>query len=254
MRKKSASEKAWRVFRLSLYLFARPFVLAAFRFLFGFRIEGIENVPKHGPALVISNHLHNSDPILLVAAYPRPLLWMSKKEVFDVPVIGWIADSAGAFPVDRGHADRAALRNAERLLHEGYIVGVFPEGTRSVTGGLKDVYPGVAIIAARTGVPIIPTVIYGSESLPLNGRKGRKRIDGRPKVTVRMGKPFHLPERVPGDKRPSMTQLTDYMMLHVAELLPEQYRGIYAERSELAESTALTQSIQPLEETVLRQD
>lgn len=213
-----------------LYLLARPFVLAAMRILIGFRIEGLEHVPKHGPALVICNHLHNSDPILLVAAYPRPLLWMAKKEVFGVPVIGWIADSAGAFPVDRGHADRKALRNAERLLSEGFVVGVFPEGTRSVTGGLKDVYPGVAIIATRTGVPIIPTVIHGSETLPFNGRKGRKRIQGRPHVTVRIGEPFHLPERAAGERRQSMSQLTDLMMMRVAAMLPEEYRGIYAER------------------------
>jgi 1-acyl-sn-glycerol-3-phosphate acyltransferase len=72
------SERLWRAFRLSLYLGARPFVLFAFRLLFGFRIEGMENVPKTRGALVICNHIHNSDPILLVAAYPRPLLWMAK--------------------------------------------------------------------------------------------------------------------------------------------------------------------------------
>ncbi len=242
MRKKSFREKLWRTFRLCLYLFARPFVLTAFRFLIGFKIEGIENVPKHGPALVISNHLHNSDPVLLVAAFPRPLLWMSKKEVFDVPFVGWVADSAGAFPVDRGQADRSALRNAERLLSEGFIVGVFPEGTRSVTGGLKDVYPGVAIIAARSGVPIIPTAIFGTEVLPLNGAKGSKRGHGRPQVTVRMGKPFYLPKREAGGKRQSMADLTDLMMLHLAELLPPEYRGIYAEQLETQRAAASVSS------------
>ncbi len=235
MRKKRLGEKLWRTSRLLLYLFARPPVLLALRWLIGFRIEGIENVPKHGPALVISNHLHNSDPILLVAAYPRPLLWMAKKEVFSVPFVGWVADSAGAFPVDRGSADRQALRNAERLLHEGYLVGVFPEGTRSTTGGLKDVYPGVAIIAMRTGAPIIPTAIFGTERLPLNGKKGSTRGSGRYQVTIRMGEPFHLPERKAGEKRLSMSDKTDFMMTKIAELLPEQYRGIYAGRlSELA--------------------
>jgi 1-acyl-sn-glycerol-3-phosphate acyltransferase len=243
VRKQPVGERAWRLFRLSLYLFSRPFVLAALRVLVGFRIEGLENVPKHGGALVISNHLHNSDPILLVAAYPRPLLWMAKKEVFSVPVIGWIADCAGAFPVDRGTADRQALRNAERLLEEGYLVGIFPEGTRSTTGGLKDVFPGVAMIASRSAVPIIPTAIFGTERLPLNGHKGSKRGTGRYRVTVRMGKPFHLPAREPGDPRMSMSDLTDFMMLHIAELLPEQYRGIYADR--LAESVGRYANITP---------
>lgn len=224
------SERLWRAFRLSLYLGARPFVLAAFRLLFGFRIEGLENVPKKDGALVICNHIHNSDPILLVAAYPRPLLWMAKKEVFSVPVIGWIADSAGAFPVDRGSADRSAMRNAERLLHENYLVGIFPEGTRSVSGGLKDVYPGVALVAIKSGVPILPTAIIGSDRLPFNGHKGRRRAKGRLKVTVRIGKPFELAALNDAGKRRSLSELTDEMMIEIARLLPEDYRGVYADR------------------------
>ncbi|HEX3722830.1 MAG TPA: lysophospholipid acyltransferase family protein [Nitrolancea sp.] len=228
---KPLAERIWRGFRLSLYLSARPFVLAAFRVLIGFRIEGLENVPRKSGALVISNHLHNSDPILLVAAYPRPLLWMAKKEVFGVPFIGWVADSAGAFPVDRGSADRAALRNAERLLREDFLVGVFPEGTRSTSGGLKDVYPGVALIAVKSGVPILPTAIFGSETLPFNGRKGRRRRKGRLRVTVRIGEPFHLPAKTDDGRRRDMSELTDIMMIQIARLLPEEYRGIYAERA-----------------------
>jgi 1-acyl-sn-glycerol-3-phosphate acyltransferase len=229
-------ERLWRAFRLSLYLGARPFVLTAFRLIFGFRIEGLENVPKKSGALVICNHIHNSDPILLVAAYPRPLLWMAKKEVFSVPVIGWIADSAGAFPVDRGSADRSAMRNAERLLRERYLVGVFPEGTRSVTGGLKNVYPGVALIAVKSGVPILPTAIIGSDRLPFNGHKGRRRGSGRLRVTVRIGKPFELAARDAAGKRRDLGALTDEMMIEIAKLLPEEYRGIYTERLRLLET------------------
>jgi len=231
--RKPFRERVWRGFRKSLYLSARPFVLAALRLLIGFRIEGLENVPKKSAALVISNHIHNSDPILLVAAYPRPLLWMAKKEVFRVPFVGWVADSAGAFPVDRGSADRNALRNAERLLREQNLVGVFPEGTRSTTGGLKDVYPGVALIAAKSGVPILPTAIIGSDTLPFNGRKGRRRSGRRPKVTVRIGEPFVLATKTPDGRRQDMAELTDIMMTHIARLLPEEYRGIYAARTSL---------------------
>ncbi|HVX30813.1 MAG TPA: lysophospholipid acyltransferase family protein [Nitrolancea sp.] len=244
--KKSLSERLWRAFRLSLYLGARPFVLFAFRLLFGFRIEGLENVPKKGGALVICNHIHNSDPILLVAAYPRPLLWMAKKEVFSVPVIGWIADSAGAFPVDRGSADRAAMRNAERLLKEHYLVGIFPEGTRSVTGGLKDVYPGVALVALKSGAPILPTAIIDSDRLPFNGHKGRRRANGRLHVTVRIGTPFVLTVKDAEGKRRDLAELTDEMMIEIAKLLPESYRGIYADRLRALEShTQPTPSTHP---------
>jgi 1-acyl-sn-glycerol-3-phosphate acyltransferase len=117
------------------------------------------------------------------------------------------------------------------LLRDHFLVGVFPEGTRSTTGGLKDVYPGVALIALKSGVPILPTAIVGSDTLPFNGRKGRRRGKGRPKVTVRIGKPFHLPAKTPDGRRQDMAELTDIMMIHIARLLPEEYRGNYAERA-----------------------
>src|SRR5919202_504397 len=132
----------WRRFRFGLYRMARPPVLALLRLTIGFRIEGLENVPRDGGALVISNHLHNLDPILLVAAFPRPVQFMAKKEVFPVPVVGWIARQAGAFPIDRGAVDRAALRYAEGLLERGSLVGIFPEGTRSTTGGIRESHAG----------------------------------------------------------------------------------------------------------------
>lgn len=220
----------WRRLKLQLFIQARKVVVPLLRLAIGLRIEGLENVPRQGGALMISNHLHNSDPILLVAAYPRPIFFMSKKEVFGVPVVRWFARQSGAFPIDRGHADRGALRQAEFHLAEGMIVGVFPEGTRTTTGGLKEVFPGVALIAQRAKCPIIPTAIFGTETLPLNGAKGRRRGSGRTQVTVRIGRPFTLPERRPGEPRPDLAMLTDAMMIEVAKLLPPRYHGIYAER------------------------
>ncbi|HET9017220.1 MAG TPA: lysophospholipid acyltransferase family protein [Thermomicrobiaceae bacterium] len=224
------SWRRWRRIKIWIFENLRKVVVPTLALLIGFRIEGLEHVPRSGGALVVSNHLHNADPILLVAAYPRPLLWMAKKEVFGVPVISWIARQAGAFPVDRGTADRGALRQAEGLLDEGLLVGVFPEGTRSTTGGIKSVYPGVALIALRSGVPILPTAIFGTEVLPFNGHKGRRRGRGRPRVTVRIGRPFELPPRRAGEHRSDLASLTDLMMVEVARLLPESYRGLYAER------------------------
>lgn len=226
-----------RRIKLTIFIWARKVVVPLLRLLIGMRIEGLEHVPRRGGALVVANHLHNADPILLIAAFPRPVFFMAKKEVWGVPIARFFAELSGAFPVDRGAPDRAALRHAELEIADGWLVGLFPEGTRSTTGGLKEVYSGVALIAMRTGAPIIPTAIYGTEVLPFNGQKGRRRGRGRPQVRVRMGKPFHLPPRQEGERRRSLDELTDLMMIEVAKLLPPQYRGIYADRVAAADQT-----------------
>ncbi|HET7142145.1 MAG TPA: lysophospholipid acyltransferase family protein [Candidatus Limnocylindria bacterium] len=217
-------------------------MLAAARLSFGLRIEGLENVPAEGGALVISNHLHNLDPIILTAALPRPLQFMAKQEIFPVPVVGWIARQAGAFPVDRGGADRAAIRKAGALLAQGSLVGIFPEGTRSTTGGLMAPFPGSALLALRSGAPILPTAIYGSETLPFNGAKGRRRRQGGREVVVRIGQPFHLPPRERGESHQGMAELTEAMMREIVKLLPPQYHGIYADAPQPRESAPVSRA------------
>lgn len=224
-----------RRFKSVGFWYARVIMLPIFKFIFGMRIEGLENIPKSGPALLISNHLHNFDPILLYAVLIRPGRFMAKKEVFSVPVIGWLTKFFDGFPVDRGHADRAALRLAERHLANGKIVGIFPEGTRSPDATLQTAYPGVAMIAVRSGAPILPVVIFGTERIPFNGKKGRGQAWRRPQVIVRIGRPFNLPELQPGQRRPSLPSVTDYMMTEVARLLPPEYRGVYADAVEKPE-------------------
>jgi 1-acyl-sn-glycerol-3-phosphate acyltransferase len=212
----------WLVFRA-----ARPFVLALLRPLLRLRIEGLDNVPLAGGAVMVSNHLHNADPIILEAVFPRPVRFMAKQEIFRVPVISFIVRLTEAFPVDRGAPDRAALRAAQDRLDDGAIVGLFPEGTRSVNAALKEVYPGAAMIVTRSNVPVIPTAIFGTETLPFNGAKGRRR--GKTRVTVRIGKPFRLSSRTTGGERVDLRRLTNLMMVEVARLLPPAYRGIYAD-------------------------
>ncbi|TVR74740.1 MAG: 1-acyl-sn-glycerol-3-phosphate acyltransferase [Sphaerobacteraceae bacterium] len=192
------------------------------------KVEGLENVPKSGGALMVSNHLHNVDPVLLEAVFPRPVRFMAKKEVFSIPFAEWVARMTDSFAVDRGNPDRAALRHAQTRLLGGVIVGMFPEGTRSTTGGLKDVFPGAAAIALRANVPVIPTAIIGTDTLPGNGSKPRR--PGPRRVTVRIGKPFYLHRETEDGSRPDLAEITDQMMIEVARLLPENYRGIYADR------------------------
>ena len=194
-------------------------------FLIGLRVRGQENVPPTGPLLVVSNHLHNFDMIVLSAAVPRPIFYMAKRELFKHPAFGWLIRTLGAFPVNRQAIDRAALRQAGLLLDEGMVVGILPEGTRSLTRALTEGNPGVALIAVQQGVPILPVAITGTQHLPLDAKATGERWFGR-RVTVTIGKPFQLPPRRPGEK-PDLVAATERIMLAIAELLPEEYRGVY---------------------------
>jgi 1-acyl-sn-glycerol-3-phosphate acyltransferase len=211
-----------------LWFCTRLWVLPLLRLTIGMRIYGLKHVPKRGGAVVIANHLDWFDPILLVAAGPRPIFWMAKAEVFKYPVLRWFARQAGAFPVDRGKPDRSALRHAQQLLDDGLLVGVFPEGTRSRTGGLIQPFPGASMVATRSGAPIIPCAIVGSERLPLSGKKPQER--GRTRVSIMYGEPFKLDTHRADGTRYHLDELTDAMLIELARQLPAAYRGVYADR------------------------
>lgn len=214
----------------AVFVSARLLVLPGLRLGIRMKVFGLDNVPKRGGALVICNHLGWFDPVLLMAASPRPILWMAKAEFVKYPVLRWFAMQAGAFPVRRGQPDRQALRHAQSLLNDGMLVGMFPEGTRSKTGGLKEPFAGASLVALRSNAPIIPCALVGTEGLPLSGSKPsiRRRY---PKVAAIFGEPFVLEQVTSDGQKRSLDDLTDAMMIEIARLLPEHYRGIYAERS-----------------------
>jgi 1-acyl-sn-glycerol-3-phosphate acyltransferase len=214
----------------------RAVLLFLCRIFLGMRIQGLENVPASGGLLVVANHLHNADPVLISIAFPRPLHFMAKKELFGVPVIGWVISRVGSFPVDRGRADRTAIRRAQATLDQGIALGIFPEGTRSRTGRIERVHTGVGMLALRGNAPILPIAITGSERLPGSGSKKRRKEakDGMepapPYLGVRIvvGEAFTLP-RGDNGRRLSTDEATDVVMRRVAALLPAPYRGIYGE-------------------------
>ena len=214
---------------------ARGALLALLVPLLRLRIEGMEHVPRSGPVVVVANHLHNADPVVLSVAFPRPLHFMTKKEAFANPFTAAIARRVGAFPVDRGKADRGAIRHAEAALAQGIAVGIFPEGTRSVTQALRRAYPGAALIALRSGAPVLPVAITGTEWLPFNGSKGRppRRTSASrtrpPGVRVCFGPPFVLSRE---EQKLSTETATDRIMAEIAALLPAAYRGDYATAGE----------------------
>jgi len=156
----------------------------------GLEIVGLENVPRQGPLIVASNHRSHADPPLIGIAMPRPLHYMAKKELFEVPLFGSIIPRTGAFPVTRGRPDRRALRYSLQLLDEGQAVVMFPEGTRSEDGQLREPELGVALIALRSRAPVLPLGLQGTEHiLP----KGAALPQSHP-LKVRYGKPLTFPD------------------------------------------------------------
>jgi 1-acyl-sn-glycerol-3-phosphate acyltransferase len=209
----------------------RKILLALARPLVPFRIVGEHLVPPDGPVLLVSNHLSNVDPIFFELAFPRVLFYMGKSELFRNRALGWLLRRFGGFPVERGSADRAALRFALNVLDQGVALGIYPEGGRSRTGALVPAQPGAGLLALISRAPVLPAAISGTEFYPVNGEFPPRRLKDAPRgVTVRFGHPFHVPERVDG-KRVTPEEATQLMMLRIADLLPEQYRGVYSQES-----------------------
>lgn len=188
---------------------------------------GMAHLPAEGGYILVSNHLASSDPpMLAVAIYPRWPKYMAKVELFQKrPLVGWLFALSGAFPVRRFDADTGALREAERQLAQGEILGMFPEGHRSDTGALIEAHPGTALIALRSGAPVVPVAITGSERF----RRGWRVFFQRPPVRVRFGEPFRLDSgsRV---RRADVEAAHLRIMREIAALLPADYRGVYRDR------------------------
>ena len=162
-------------------------------------MRGAENIPMEGPVILAANHAAHMDPPYLSQVMDRQLHMMAKEELFRVPVLGRFIRALAAFPVKRGTADRAALREAVERLKAGHVLGIFPEGTRSPDGALGPAEKGFALIARQTGAPVVPVAIAGTNCiLP----KGAKRPH-RHHVRITIGPPMTAQEMLaahPGEK------------------------------------------------------
>lgn len=181
--------------------------------VFRWKVEGEENIPTHGGAIIAPNHISLWDPPLMGAALSRRIHFMAKEELFSYPVFSWIITRLKAFPVKRGAADRNAIRTAVTLLEQGELVGLFPEGTRGKKGVLGPAEPGVLMIAVKANVPIIPVAIIGTDKV------GRFPILF-PRFIVRFGKPLTVP---PGKLSREETEVQGRrVMAEIAALLVRQ--------------------------------
>ncbi|HWR96928.1 MAG TPA: lysophospholipid acyltransferase family protein [Candidatus Methanoperedens sp.] len=159
------------------------------RFYFRLRVEAAQRVPAAGPCILAANHASYVDPIVLAMACPRPVRFIVDRVQYERPLVRWIARRTGAIPVENAPRDLGSLRRALLALRGGSIIGIFPEGGRSTDGALQPARAGVALLALRAGVPLLPVAILGAFAA-----YSRHHLLPRPRpVTVRFGEPVRFP-------------------------------------------------------------
>ena len=187
--------------------------------------DPLEQIPRRGPLILVANHIGSLEvPLLFVHLQPRRLIGLAKIETWDNRLMGWLFDLWEAIPIRRGEPDVEAIRRCLAVLDAGDILAVAPEGTRSRTGRLLRAQPGIAMLALRSGAPLLPIGHWGGEQLTSNLRRLR-----RTHFHVRVGRPFIVQtngERVTAEVRQT---IADEIMAQVAALMPERYRGAYAD-------------------------
>lgn len=153
------------------------------------RIYGAENVPQQDPLIVVANHASDFDPPIVSSCVRRPVSYMAKEELFQVPVLSQAIRLYGAYPVKRGSADRSAIRAALQQLDQGWAVGVFLQGTRTADGRIPDPKLGAALIAAKAQVPLLPVSLWGTEKIFVKGSAVPRSVP----ITVRIGEVIPAP-------------------------------------------------------------
>jgi 1-acyl-sn-glycerol-3-phosphate acyltransferase len=206
-----------------MYWFLRGIMRVLVATILGGRVhvEGLHNVPRQGGALLVGNHVGAIDPPLTGSMIPRlDVHYMAKSETFDSARWRWLLRGFQAFPVVRGSADRAALRHALGLLHSGHVVVVYPEGSRSSDGRMREPQVGVGFLARHAQVPVIPVAVWGTEKvLP----RGTVRIH-RGEVHLRYGTAVELPPGGEGAHRDNRA-VAGAIMTAVSDMLPPAYRA-----------------------------
>ncbi len=208
----------------------RNLLYALFRLLTRLTVEGRDNIPLTGACLLVSNHLGIIDGPLIFCLIRRDdatgLVALDHKSN---PVIRFVVETAEGIWIDRHRTDFRALKQARSFLRRGGLLGVAPEGTRSRTHALIEAKPGVAFLADKSSTAVLPMAVTGSE-----GALKKMFTLQRPRVTVRVGRPFYLPPLERSDRDGSLQRNTDEIMCRIAALLPPAYRGVYAGHPRLA--------------------
>lgn len=195
---------------------------------------GIENIPLTGGVLIATNHMSRMDiPVLFLTPNRPDMTALVTTKYLKRPLLRWFIVTAQAIWLDRDIADFAAIRTAVSALNKGQALGISPEGTRSTTAQLLEAKQGAALLALRTGVPIVPVAISGTEDSVSKMLHFKK-----PHITVEYGKAITVPPLDRENRELQMQQLTDEIMCQIAALLNEKYRGFYTDHPRLKEILA----------------
>lgn len=195
-----------------LYRVAFSFIPGIMRALFRMEVTGLENIPATGGVVLACNHRSNLDPFFVGSSCPRLVHFMAKAELWSFKPLGWVIETLGSFPVNRGEVDRRAVRTALEVLSAGAVLGLFPEGRRQREKDLGDIRPGVTMFSLRDGIVTIPMVMRGTD------RVVRNRLPRFPRVRVAFGPPVQVPG--PDTPRPERAAVaTEQLVASFRELL-----------------------------------
>jgi 1-acyl-sn-glycerol-3-phosphate acyltransferase len=219
----------WKTYDHARYATRRRFLTwllheVGFRFLLKVDgVEGVENIPASGPAILMINHIALVDPVVVLGVVPRQIVPMAKIEVYDYPVIGILPKMWEVIPVRRQEVDRRAVRQALQVLQAGEVILVAPEGTRHPR--LQEAREGVAFLARRTNAPIIPVAVDGTIGFPTFRGSARWRGPG---VTIRFGRGFRF-RPAPHGTKDDLQRMTQEAMYVLAGMLEPDRRGFYSD-------------------------
>lgn len=215
---------------------ARPVFRGLFRVLGKVEITGIENVPKNSPYLIAINHISIYDPPFVIAFWPVSPEAVGAVDIWEKSGQSTLAKLYGGIQVHRGEYDRRLIEQMQAVLRSGRPLLIAPEGGRSHTPGLRKAYPGMAYMVNQLNVPAIPVGLVGTtEDYFRHAIRGK-----RPTLEMRVGKPLKLPgvEGKGQVRRASLQHNADLIMYRIAELLPPEYRGVYASCDDSPAETA----------------
>lgn len=207
-----------------IYRLMRGLIRCVMRILYRFLVDARFDFPASGPVIITVNHLHLLDPFVVAPIVPRQIVTLAAGKWRANGIVRFFYKHAGVIYVNRGEVDRQALRACLDLLSTDNVLAIAPEGTRSKTGGLQHAKAGVAYIATKANATIVPIAYWGVEKL------GDWKKLKRPTCHAIVGKPYRLPQREKRYATSELQHFSDLIMLRIGLMLPEEYRGVYAER------------------------